>query len=490
MIQMIVPNFLIISLILVGFIGFFGPYSTKEDSFIRSFLLISISLFFLGNVLIIDWLFLNGFSEVIGAKFTLLEVNKYSISFGLEPLGLIFLTMLATLWPCALMYTIKFLSLSKIHFSSKYLMFVNACILSGCLIALAANLFTMFIFYDVLTLCTIPLISHVKGKNVNKGLFTYLRILMISGMMLFLPAIIIIYLQIGNGDFTHGGFLSGEFTDTWAIILLLMFIFGISKAAVFPLYGWLPAAMVASYPVSALLHAVVVVKSGLFCIYKILIYVFGLQYLQYLFSDHNWLIYFPIITIIYSSLQALRSQQLKMILAYSTINQLSVALLGAFLFTTKGLNSAIVHMISHSLTKICLFYAAGSIYSIRGCYKVSDLIGTYRTMPWTSFMLLISTLSLIGIPPFAGFISKLFILMAADEAKNLPVMITLIISSVISALYMIRILIFVYKPVNVRGNKEEKKLPSLMFISLACCLSGVVLFFFILQVINIFIIYL
>jgi multicomponent Na+:H+ antiporter subunit D len=377
--------------------------------------------------------------------------------------------------------------------SSRYLMFMNACILTGAIIALAANLFTMFIGYEVLTLCTVPLIVHNPDKKVITGLFTYLKILMVTGLVLFLPAIIIIYTKVGYGEFTNNGFLTGNFSDTCAIILLLMFVFGISKTALYPFHKWLPAAMVASYPVSALLHAVVVVKAGLFCLYKVLVYVFGLGYLQHLFKGHDWLIYLPIITIIYSSLQALRNDKIKMILAYSTINQLSVALLGAFLFTPKGVAAAVIHMASHSLTKICLFYAAGNMYSLKAASNVREIAGIYRTMPKSSFALLIAGLSLIGMPPFAGFVSKFFIMTAAAEAENLPVMIALIISTTMSAIYMTRILIFVYKPVSInvtKGAQDEEKLPPLMMISLRVCLSGVVLFFFIVQMMNKFLIYL
>lgn len=490
---LIAPNFLIISTLLVGSMGLFVPYATKEDSLIRSFLLIAVSIFFLVNVLIIDWLFLNN----VEAKFTLFSIEKYSISLALEPLGLIFLTMLASLWPCALMYTTPFLRINKMEQSGNYLMFINACVLTGCVIALSANLFTMIVGYEILTLCTVPLISYTPNKKVIAGLINYLKILMITGLVLFLPAIIIIYAKIGHGEFTNNGFLIGHFSDHSAIILLLMFVFGISKAALYPFHKWLPAAMVASYPVSALLHAVVVVKAGLFCIYKVFIYVFGLGYLQYLFKEHNWLIYLPIITIIYSSLQALKCDQIKMILAYSTINQLSIALLGAFLFTPKGLAAAVIHMVSHSLSKICLFYAAGNIYSVKGVYKISQLLGIYRDLPKTSFIFLIATLSLIGMPPFAGFVSKFFIMLAAAEAENIPTMIALVMSTMLSAIYMVKILIFMYRPVNnnlianvTMRTIGERKLPTLMIISLWFCLAGVVLFFFIVQAMNKFLIYL
>ena len=287
------PSFLIISTMLVGMVNLIAPFFTKEDSSIRSFFLLSVSGFFLINVIIIDCLFINS----IEIKFTLLNIGKYSLAFGLEPIGLIFLTMLSVLWIPSLLYTIKFLAINQFTNSSRYLFFVNCCVLTGCIIALSANLITMFTGYEILTLCTIPLIIHQTDKKSLAGLYKYLKILLLSGIILFLPAIIIIYSKIGTGTFVSGGFIRDYFSDITAIILLLAFIFGISKAAIYPLHGWLPAAMVASYPVSALLHAVVVVKTGLFCIYKILFYVYGLAYLQYLFNDYNWLVILPAITI-------------------------------------------------------------------------------------------------------------------------------------------------------------------------------------------------
>ena len=476
-------NFLIISTMLLGMINLVAPFFTKEDSKIRSFFLLSISIFFLFNVIIIDDLFING--TVI--KFTLLDIGKYSIAFSIEPLGLIFLTMLAVLWVPALLYTIKFLTFNHITNSSKYLFFVNCCILLGCLIALSANLITMFIVYELLTLCTIPLIVHHFDKRTLAGLNKYIKILLLSSITLFLPAVIVVYSKIGTGTFVSGGFIKHYFSDSAAIFLLLSFIFGISKAALYPLHGWLPAAMVASYPVSALLHAVVVVKTGLFCIYKVLFYVFGLEYLQYLFGGYNWLVIIPAITILYSSLQALKCNEIKMILAYSTINQLSIALISAFLFTPKGLAAAVIHMVSHSFSKICLFYSAGNFYSSGRTYYLTDLIGINKNMPKTSAIFLVSTLSLIGIPPFAGFISKFSVMVAAAKQQNLLVMLVIAISSLFSAFYMLKILGFIYEPVKTKNvNNKEKKLPLFMFISLVLCIISVTCFFFIQQTINIF----
>ncbi|MDP4709535.1 MAG: cation:proton antiporter [Rickettsiaceae bacterium] len=511
MIQFISPQFLVISTLLIGVLNLITPFASKEDTNFRSFLMLTVSILFLTSILSLDWLFLSGAKT----NFTALNLGKYSIALHIEPLGLIFLTLLGILWICAILYTIKFLEINQMKDSNRFLFFMNCCIIIGSIVALSANLFTMFVGYEVLTLCTIPLIAHQGGEKVAKGLFQYLKILMLSGLVLFLPAIIIIYTHVGHGNFTSGGFIAGYFSDTYAIILLLMFIFGIAKAAIYPLHSWLPAAMVASYPVSALLHAAVVVKTGLFCIYKVLIYVFGLAYLQLLFADYNWLVFLPIITILYSSIQAIRYTQVKMMLAYSTINQLSIALMSAFLLSQKGMTAAVMHMISHSFTKICIFYAAGNIYSVKNSYHIGELIGIRSTMPKTSFVMLIAGLSLMGIPPFAGFISKFYIILAAAEQENILVMITLGISTLFSALYVIKMLIFIYRPTsenfilhlklkpyfdeNLQNksskriissrHKAEKRLPMFMILSIALCMSGVVGFFLIQHGINKFLMF-
>ncbi|MDG1436324.1 MAG: proton-conducting transporter membrane subunit [Rickettsiaceae bacterium] len=503
MTYLLAPEFLILSTYAIGFLNLITPFASKEDTNFRSSLLLAVSILFLGNVLLLDYLFLNG----IEINLTLLDFGKYYIAVELEAIGMIYLTLLGVLWIFALLYTIKFLEVNNMKNSSRFLFFMNACIMIGSIIALSANLLTMFVGYELLTLCTIPLIAHQGGERVFNGLFKYLKILMLSSLVFFLPAIIIIYSIIGGGDFTYDGFVEGHFSDLHAIILLMMFVFGIAKTAIFPFHSWLPTAMVASYPVSAILHATVVVNTGLFCIYKILLYVFGLYYLQALFTDYNWLVIFPIATIIYSSVQSIRYTQVKMILAYSTINQLSIALMSAFLLTPKGMIAAVMHMVSHSFTKICLFYTAGNIYSVKNSYDIGELIGIRTTMPKTSFIMLISGLSLIGMPPFAGFISKLYIMLAAAEQKNLLVMITLVISTLFSAIYIIKILIFVYRPTTNNfilhlklkpyfdeescgdnANKiisskhnAEKRLPRFMIISVFLCSTGVVGFAFIKQ---------
>lgn len=473
----ITPSFLILSTLLLAMLNLVVPLISNSNNNTRNSLLIIISSFFFVNILIIDWLFLKG----VKANLSINIYGNFSIGLHLEALSLIFLTLLCFLWICALIYTTKYLAINNIDNSSRFLFFLNLSVLFGGMAALSSNLFTMFIFYELLTLSTAPLIGHSGGDKVMAGVYKYFKILMILGTLLFLPALIIIYAKAGHGDFTSQGFIKYYFSKNQTIILLLMFIFGISKAALFPVHQWLPSAMVAHYPVSALLHAVVVVKTGLFCIYKILMYIFGLKYLQSLFVELNWVIFLPIITIIYSSFKALKSDNIKKILAYSTINQLSIALLSSFMFTSKSMGAAILHLCSHSFTKICLFYGMGSIYSLKNTNQVPDLIGTAKEMPKTSFMVLIASLSLTGIPPFGGFISKFYIMLAAAKQNQILVMVVLALSTLFSALYLAKLIIFIYKPIdnNSKIFSIENKLPNSMLLSLVICSCMVVLFYFI-----------
>ncbi|ADE29795.1 proton-conducting transporter transmembrane domain-containing protein [Rickettsia prowazekii] len=471
--QFSTTNLLILSTLLVGALNLTSPYATKKDSLIRNFLLITIAIFFYGNILIIDVLFLKG----IRAGFEFNIFGNYSIGFHLEPLGLIFLTLIGFLWICALLYTPKYLAINNIECSSRFLFFFNLTILIGILIALSSNLLTMFICYELLTISTAFLIGHTRNNIVMSGLYKYLKILMISAMLLFLPAVIIIYSKTGNGNFESCSIVN-YFTRNQSIILLLMFIFGIAKTAIFPVHSWLPAAMVAHYPVSSLLHAVIVVKTGLFCIYKILLYVFGLSYLQIIFAEFNWLIFIPIVSIFYSSIKALKTDNIKKILAYSTMNQLSLALLSAFMLTPKALGAAILHLVSHSFTKICLFYSMGSIYSLKKTDQVQNLHGIYKELPLIAFIISISSLSLIGIPIFSGFISKFSILLAASEQNQIIVMIVVIASSIFSSIYLLKILSSIYKPSLLEYN-VTKQLPYSIHISIIICTLAITLFYFI-----------
>ncbi len=473
--QLLSPNFIVILTILLGFLSLLPPLLIKDNVRWQNLVTLLIAGFFLVNVLLIDLWYL----EKGGIEISILAFGKYSLALHLEGIGLVFLTMLSVLWSCALIYTSGYIKANKLNDQARFMFFLNLSLLIGCLLALSANLFTMFIFYELLTLSTAPLVAHNGGEGALAGVKKYLETLIFSSILLFLPAILIIYNKLQHGNFSYNGFIENNFTTYESILLLLMFLFGIAKAAIYPLHKWLPAAMIAPYPVSALLHAVVVVKAGLFCIYKILVCVFGLSYLQLLFASFNWLLVLPAFTILYSSIKALRTDNIKTILAYSTISQLSLALLGAFLFTPKAILAATMHMVAHSFSKICLFYAAGNFYSAKKTVKLDDLIGIGKELPKTSFIFLLASLSLIGMPPFGGFISKFYILMAATQVNQIGVIIVLIISTLLTGFYMSKFIFYIYAAKPQDDNSAlstEENLPFSMVLSLAICASGLVFF--------------
>ncbi|MGI4776430.1 MAG: proton-conducting transporter membrane subunit [Janthinobacterium lividum] len=481
---MISHSLLIPLVILIASLNLLIPFVSKNRSFMRSFLLIISSLFFFLNILILDWFFLKRAVTSI----SLFNIGNYCFALHVEPYGLVFLNLLAFLWVYSLLYTLKYLEINnKNQDTSLFLFFMNLCVVLSILLALSANLFTMFVSYELLTLATIPLIMYERNEEKWAGLYKYLSTLMVSSLILFLPAIIVIYHRVGHGNFIIEGFIQNYFHKGQSMILLLMFIFGISKAALYPLCRWLPAAMVANYPTSALLHAVVVVKAGLFCIFKILTYVFGLSYLHSIFADFNWILIFPALTIIYSSFKALGTDNIKTILAYSTINQLSISLLSAFMFTSKSVSAAIFHMISHSFTKICLFYCAGIFYSLKRAYSLQDLQNLGSQAPASSFIFLLASLSLIGIPPFGGFISKFLIIIEALRQNQMFVVVILGFSGIFSALYMWKINAILFDsniPSTAGGALRINYVPMSMNITISSCAIIIILFFLIYKFVN------
>ncbi|KAF8818243.1 proton-conducting transporter transmembrane domain-containing protein [Rickettsia endosymbiont of Cardiosporidium cionae] len=496
------------SLSIILFFSLTLPLFISQHSSYRNKIFIFVVFLYCINILIINYQFLHYQQFSI----TLIEVfARYKISFHLEVLGIIFLDLLSVLWLISTIYSTKFLEIHSIKNINIFVLFMNFCIVAGNIVALSANLFTMFIGYELLTLATIPLVAYQRGsKKLTKNVFNYLKILQISSLGLFLPAVVIIYTEFGNGDFIKYGIFTAyntTFSKNFSIILLLMFIFGISKTSIFPMHQWLPDAMVAIYPVSALLHAVVVVKTGLFCMYKILTYIFGLNYLQYLMEHYNYIILLPMIAVIHSSLQALKFNNIKMILAYSTINQLNLGLLAIFILSDQSLFAAIIQMISHAFIKISLFYAMGLIYSVNSAYNVRDLLGISKIMPVTSAVILVSSLGLIGIPPFSGFFSKIYLIRAAIAQKQILAIMIVIISSIISSIYTLKILNMLYRPISNKltslvkmkpnfckllsdGNDSfiiEKQLPISMLLSIIFCVLVTVFFGFLSPMIKNFI---
>ena len=242
----------------------------------------------------------------------------------------------------------------------------------------------------------------------------------------------------GQMDFLTGGFLAGKVSPTEATILLLLFVFGFAKAGIMPFHAWLPGAMVAPTPVSSLLHAVAVVKVGVFCILRVITGVFGPEFLQSLDLGTiiSWIAGFTVIT---SSLIALSQDNLKRRLAFSTIGQLSYIVLGASLLTPRGINGAMVHIVAHAFGKITLFYCAGAIYVATGKKYISQMVGIGRRMPITMICFLIGSMSIIGFPPTGGLVTKFNMLLGAYDADKIAVIAVYLVSSLLNMAYFLPI---------------------------------------------------
>ena len=403
-----------------------------------------------------------------------------SIRFELESLGMLFALVASILWLVTSIYAIGYMR--KHHEKNQtrfYAMFAIA-IGSTLGIAMAGNLFTLFLWYEVLTISTYPLVAHAGTKEARRGARTYLGILLGTSIGLQLLAILITYSITGSLDFREGGILDGKLDPAWAGLLYALFIFGIGKAAVMPFHRWLPAAMVAPTPVSALLHAVAVVKAGVFTVLKITIYIFGTDFIARS-GANDWIIWFAGATVLLASLIAMRQDNLKLRLAYSTVSQLSYIVLGALLATNMGLLGGALHISMHAFAKITLFFAAGAILITADKSNISDMAGLGRSMPITFGAFLIGSLSIIGLPPFGGMWSKWYLGMGMVETGQWLLLTVLLLSSLLNIAYLLSVPVrgFFGKADDESTAVQIKEAPisclvAMVFTSLAC----IILFFY------------
>jgi multicomponent Na+:H+ antiporter subunit D len=346
-------------------------------------------------------------------------------------------------------------------------------------IAFAGNLFTLFLCYEALTLATYPLVAHKGDEKTVRSARVYLGVLLATSIGLFLPAIIWTYAVAGTGDFTLGGILAGNIEGPAIGLLLALFVFGIGKAAVMPVHRWLPAAMVAPTPVSALLHAVAVVKAGVFTVTKVIVYIFGVDNLFGAVGS-EWLLYAAAFTIIAASVVALRQQNLKRLLAYSTVAQLSYVVMAAAILKPLAEIGAAIHIVAHAFGKITLFFAAGAIYTAAKKTELWQLRGIGYRMPITMTAFTIGAISMIGVPPTAGFVSKWYILAGAFEADNYVAIMTIIASTALNAAYFLPIIYMAWfqretePPAKPHG---EAPWPAVLALSLTALLTLAFFFF-------------
>ena len=408
-------------------------------------------------------------------------VGGVAFGLALEPLGMLFMLVASTLWIINSIYSIGYMrGHNEPRQTSFYVCFAVA-IASTMGLALSANLFTLFVFYEILTLSTYPLVTHKGNDDARNGGRVYLLILLGTSMLLLLPAILITYGTAGTTEFVPGGILDGKASPGILALLIALFAFGIGKAGLMPFHFWLPSAMVAPTPVSALLHAVAVVKAGVFTILKVVIYIFGIDTLS-ASGQAEWLVYVASFSIIAASVVALAQDNLKARLAYSTVSQLAYIVLGAALATAASVHGGALHIVMHAVGKITLFMCAGAIYVAHHKTEISDLDGIGRRMPVTMFAFFIASLSIIGLPPFGGVWSKWFLALGALDAKYQFAVAIFMISSLLNVAYLMPIVMraFFRAPRDAKPGETVAIAEAPLFCVVPVCITAagcLVLFF-------------
>ena len=401
-----------------------------------------------------------------------------SLAVSAEPLGVLFGLIASFLWIVTTVYSIGYMrGHGEAHQTRFYTFFAVAM---GCTmgVAFADNLFTLFVFYEVLTLSTYPLVTHAGTQEARQGGRTYLGILMATSMGFLLLAVVWTWKLTGNVSFTSGGILGGAASPLVIGVLFALYVFGIGKAALMPFHRWLPAAMVAPTPVSALLHAVAVVKAGVFAILKITVYIFGLDLLRDT-GVTDWLLWVAACTILVASVIALRQDNLKARLAYSTISQLSYIVMGALLVNSTALAGSTLHLATHAFGKITLFFCAGAILVASHKTKVSQLDGLGRQMPWTMGAFFLASLSIVGLPPMGGMWGKWYLALGAIDAGYVVLVGVLMVSTLLNIAYLIPVPIRAFLgKADAGGEIQIREAPIACLIAMGVTVVGCVALFF------------
>ena len=377
------------------------------------------------------------------------------IGFRVDAFGLLFAMGASILWIATSFYSIGYMRSTNEHSQTRYFTCFAVALSATIGVAFSANLFTMFLFYEVLTIITYPLVAHKGTPEAKAGGRKYAIYLLGAAKAFLVAAIILTYNLTGTLEFSKDGIFPAIMqleNPQLLYIIFVLFLFGFAKSAVMPLHSWLPAAMVAPTPVSALLHAVAVVKTGVFTVLRVIFFVFGADLMLDIGVD-VFIITFASVTIIAASIIALSMDNLKARLAFSTISQLSYIILGAALLTPSAMVGGIIHITNHAFSKITLFFCAGSIYVSSHKTEVSQLNGIGKKMPWTMAAFALATLSMIGVPPASGFITKWYLVIGSLERNSLVVLTVLLVSSFLNAAYFVPIL---YKAFFKKENSNSE----------------------------------
>ena len=421
--------------VMIPLFGALVVMTLKKNPNLREFVSFSSAVLLFTIVLSFIPAILDG-KTLVHNVFTLLP--GLSITLRADGFSMIFAMVASSLWMIAVFYSLGYMRAHNEPCQTRF----NACfalaIFGAIGVALSDNLFTLYLFYEIVSVCTYPLVAHHQDKEGYAGARKYIIYLTTTAKMFLLPALILIYVLVGNLDFPHQMYTGMKFpgdTRSWVIIMLYIFcILGFAKNGIMPLHHWLPGAMVAPTPVSALLHAVAVVKVGVFCTTRTMLYVFGVNTMSALNLGIPTA-YFVGFTIIMASVIALTKDNLKARLAYSTVSQLSYIILGVALLTPHGIEGGLIHIVNHAFSKITLFFCAGAIYITAHKKLISEMSGLGRSMPFTFGAFAVASLSMIGAPPVAGFVTKWYLLVGSMEAHQVGILLILIASTVLNVAY-------------------------------------------------------
>lgn len=391
-----------------------------------------------------------------------------TLQLSAEPVGILFALLASFLWIVTTLYSIGYMRGHGEENQTRFYTCFAIAIASVMAAAYADNLLTLFIAYEAITLSTFPLVTHAGTDKAKRAGRIYLGVLMGGSIALLMPAMMVIWWLTGSLDFVSGGIIPVDaISPFWMTILLMAIVFGTGKAALMPFHQWLPNAMVAPTPVSALLHAVAVVKTGVFLIVKVVVYIFGFSTIEQT-GAANVLIVVSAFTILSASFIALTKDNLKARLAYSTISQLAYIILAALLANEIATQGAGLHIVSHAFGKITLFFCAGAIMVALHKKAISELDGIGQQMPFTMAAFFIAALSIIGLPPLAGVWSKLLISQGAIHTGQIWLVGVLMLSSLLNIAYLLPIPIRAFFKESAISNTstdiQEAPLPCLIAI--------------------------
>lgn len=398
---------------------------------------------------------------------------RLAIALELQPLGLVFGLVASLLWPITTLYAIGYMRGHQEENQTRFYVFFAVAIAAVMGLAYAGNLFTLFVFYEIVTFSTYPLVTHAGTEKALKGGRTYLSLLLGTSIVFFIPAMIGTWFFAGTLDFQPGGVFNNDVSPLALSVLLVLFAFGIGKAALMPFHRWLPAAMVAPTPVSALLHAVAVVKAGVFSVVTVVVYIFGIDTVAKM-PITPFLVYLASASILLASLVAMRQDNFKSRLAYSTVSQLGYITLGAFLASQAAIAGSLLHIVMHAFGKITLFFCAGAIYVAHHKSQISEFDGMGRVMPVTFIAFTLGALSIIGLPPLGGVWSKWFLMMGALDSGYIVVLAVLSISSLLNIVYLLEIPARAFlKPAPEGATVQEARSSSVlaMIITAVMCIA-------------------